>query len=346
LLLFTITSYQEQETIMNLRVGMSGEPVKRVEEFLSQSKLYVGPLDSEFGGGLQAAVKNYQRQQGFASTGVIDSTTWSKMFPGEPPPACELAARPLLERCMALTGTFETSKYPPDSFLGLTGDFDGMGISFGVCQWNIGQGTLQPLLRQMFDQHTDVAQNIFHDRFDIVRNLGIAPLEDQLAFARSIQTKGQVNEPWRGMLLSLGRTLEFQGVQASNASTLYRQALNLCNQYGLRSERSVALMFDIVTQNHSISDIVRREILADYAQIPENDPDPETAKMRIVANRRAAAASPAYIDDVRTRKLTIANGSGTVHGVFYDLKDMYGITLQPASELAQSATAAATGTNA
>jgi hypothetical protein len=330
---------------MYLRVGMSGEAIKRVEELLSKSKLYMGPLDSTFGGGLQAAVNTYKKEEGLTATGVVDEATWSKMFPGETPPACELATRPLLERCMALTGTFETSKYPPDSFLGLTGDFDGMGISFGVCQWNIGQGTLQPLLRQLFDQHTDLAQSIFHDRFDTVRSLGTASLQDQLAFARSIQTRGEVNEPWKGMLLTLGRTREFQDVQASNASTLYRKALDLCSEYRLRSERGVALMFDIVMQNHSISDIVRREILADYAQIPQNDLDPEISKMRIVANRRAAAASAAYVDDVRTRKLTIANGSGTVHGLVYDLEDMYGISLQFASDLAAPASATATAIN-
>ena len=29
---------------------------------------------------------------------------------------------------------------------GLSGDFDGQGLSFGVLQWNLGQGSLQPLL--------------------------------------------------------------------------------------------------------------------------------------------------------------------------------------------------------
>jgi hypothetical protein len=56
--------------------------------------------------------------------------------------------------------------------------------------------------------------------------------------------------------------------------------------------------------------------------------------MKIVANRRAAAARQDFVDDVRTRKLTIAEGTGTVHGLFYDLEDMFGITLQPNSEIA------------
>jgi hypothetical protein len=48
-----------------------------------------------------------------------------------------------------------------------------------------------------------------------------------------------------------------------------------------------------------------------------------------VANRRAAASRPAYVNDVRNRKLTIANGHGVVHGRRYDLAGQYGITLAP-----------------
>jgi Putative peptidoglycan binding domain len=163
---------------MILRSGMSGDSVRVVEEFLRNLKLYTGPIDSSFGGGLQSAVKSYQKQQNLPVTGLVDVGTWSLMFPGKPAPISSLANSPLLDRCLALTGTFETSKYPPDSFLGLTGDFDGMGISFGVCQWNIGQGTLQPLLHDMFEQHIDVAQSIFHEHLDTVRAMRSASLAD------------------------------------------------------------------------------------------------------------------------------------------------------------------------
>lgn len=313
---------------MTLRSGMSGDYVKAVQDFLKDLKLYNGPIDSLFGGGLESAVKNYQKRENLSPTGLVDGITWAQMFPGQPAPVSSLANASLLERCLALTGTFETSKYPPDSFLGLSGDFDGMGISFGVCQWNIGQGTLQPLLRQMFDQHTELSQSIFHEHFDTVTALGSASLTDQLAFTRSIQVRGQVTEPWKGMLLTLGRTSEFQGVQADHASRLYDKAIELCGAYGLISERAVALMFDIVTQNGSIDPIVRAAILADFTQVPDG-PDNEVAKMRIVANRRAEAAKKQFVDDVRTRKLAIANGTGVVHGLAYDLADMYCITLNP-----------------
>jgi hypothetical protein len=57
--------------------------------------------------------------------------------------------------------------------------------------------------------------------------------------------------------------------------------------------------------------------------------DAEVARLQSIANRRAEAAKPAYVEDVRARKLAIANGAGTVHGVPYNLEQQFGIRLQP-----------------
>jgi hypothetical protein len=90
-------------------------------------------------------------------------------------------------------------------------------------------------------------------------------------------------------------------------------------------------MFDIAVQNGSISKAVRAQIMADYAALdPAQDPAAlEVARMVIIAQRRAQACKPASIEDVRRRKLTIANGTGTVHGKVYDLAVEYALTLAP-----------------
>jgi hypothetical protein len=90
-------------------------------------------------------------------------------------------------------------------------------------------------------------------------------------------------------------------------------------------------MFDISVQNGSISSATEAIIRQDFAAFP-NDLSPmdlEVAKMRSIANRRAEAANPKFIEDVRVRKLTIANGQGTVHGVTRNLEQDFGIRLQP-----------------
>jgi hypothetical protein len=314
---------------MTIRCGMSGEAVKQIEQLLAELKLYSGPIDSSFGGGLESAVKNFQNSHHLPPSGLVDATTWAAMFPGVTPPASPLADVPLAERCLALTGSFETGKYHPDCFCGLTGDFDGMGISFGALQWNVGQGSLQPIFKQVFEQYPDVAQAIFHEHYSDVTALGSDSLPDQLAFSRSIQVRGQVTEPWLGMLVTLGRSSQCQSIQAAQAAQLFKQALQLCNQFNLSSERAAALMFDIVTQNGSITSTAKSQIQSDCAAISPTDPGAEILRLKSIANRVAEASKPQYIEDVRVRKLTIANGAGTVHGIFYDLADMFAISLDP-----------------
>lgn len=238
----------------------------------------------------------------------------------------------MTQRCLALTGAFETSTGIPDCYCGLTGNFDNQGISFGVLQWNIGQKTLQPLLAEMLTAHNDVAAGIFHDSLDSLAGMLGSPLDQQLAWARSIQDPNRfvVFEPWRGYFRALGRTPEFQAIQVEHAGGIMQNARARCSQFGVTSERALALMFDICVQNGSISPTTAAAIEVDFQTIPPGDEwDVEVAKLRAIANRRAEAAAAAYVEDVRARKLAIANGQGTVHNIPYDLEHQFGIRLQP-----------------
>ena len=314
---------------MTIRRGAAGSDVSKLQTRLIELNLYRGPIDGSFGGGTESAVKLYQRSQGIAQDGCVGQTTWGKLFPTEQLPASNVAAKDVALRCLSLTASFETGTMPPDCFCGITGDFDGQGISFGALQWNLGQGTLQPLLSEMFQQHPATCRDIFHENFEILQALGDSTREEQVAFARSIQNRAnfRVNEPWRGMLKQLGRTMEFQDVQAAHASKIYVKALAMCRQYGLTTERGAALMFDICVQNGSISPVVKAMIEADFTAL--TDPSDQVARMQSIANRRAAAARAEFVDDVRVRKLTIAEGTGTVHGIHYDVEEQFSLGLRP-----------------
>ena len=112
---------------------------------------------------------------------------------------------------------------------------------------------------------------------------------------------------------------------------MFNSANALCRDFGLLSTHAVALMFDIKVQNGNISELVKRQIKLDFAHIDPklSSNDAEVERLRIIANRRASATKAEWVEDVRTRKLTIANGQGTVHGNFYDLKEKYGLGLEP-----------------
>ena len=322
---------------MLLHLGSTLADVGRLEVRLGELGLFSGAPDNVYGGGVESAVKAFQKSKGLPPDGVVGDQTWAALFPGTEAPAVNpLVNARLVQRCLALTGTFETSTGIPDCYAGLSGDFDGQGISFGVAQWNIGQGTLQPLLAEMIAQHEDVMNGLFHDRLDAFRTMLAAPRAAQLAWARGIQdpVRHSLFEPWNGLFKALGRTPEFQAIQVGHAGQIYQAALQLCARFGVTTERGAALMFDIRVQNYSISAATEAKIRADFAAMAGGSApmDAEIAKLRSIANRRAEASSARFVEDVRVRKLTIANGEGTVHGVPYDLERQFGIGLRNVTE--------------
>ena len=308
------------------RMGSMGEEVGSIQEELRRLGLYRGPLDSVFGGGTQSAVRTFQRLKGITEDGIVGCETWKLLFPQQndiPPP--QVCAKTIDHRCLALTGSFETTLPVPDCFSGLSGDFDGQGVSFGALQWNFGQGSLQPMLHEMVEHHTQVLRDIFGDHFSELHAVLQAGLEDQLDWVRSLQDhRFRFAEPWHGMFKTLGRQKEFQEIQLNHAKNIYNTALRWCADYGLQSERAVALMYDIRVQNGSINDTVKSRILRDFDRLPR---DNEAERLAVIANRRAEAANRRWIEDVRARKLAIAKGEGCVHGRYYDLETQYGIRL-------------------
>jgi hypothetical protein len=317
---------------MNLNLGSTGADVGSLEARLTELGLYNGSADNIFGPDVESAVKAFQTANGLTADGVVGDRTWAALFPGAATATPLQVSSPLAQRCLALTGTFETAALAPACYAGLAGDFDGQGLSFGALQWNIGQGTLQPLFSTMVANHADVMSTLFGDNLASFQTMLSSPLAGQLAWARSIQDPlhHTVSDPWKGLFRSLGLTPEFQAIQVQHAATIHDGALQLCQRFGVSTERALALMFDIRVQNGSISSATEALIRADFAAIPASAApmDAEAAKLQSIANRVAEASKPQYVEDVRVRKLTIARGTGTVHGVVYDLDQQFGIGLR------------------
>lgn len=318
------------------RLGSTGEEVRRIQERLAEGGLYAGRIDGVFGGGTEAAVRAWQQRTGLRVDGVVGPVTWGSLFDDRDLP--DLASQSLDRRTAALTGTFETGRGFPECFSGLSGDFDGQGISFGALQWNFGQGSLQPLLGELLRDHREVMESTFGNHLGTLEAALAGDREELMAFSRAIQhpRRHVVFEPWRGMFRALGRTEPCQAGQVRAAGGMYRTAVEWVRDFGLRSERAVALMFDIRVQNGSISRTVRARIEAEVADLP-GDLEPERREvesLRIVANRRAEASNPRWVEDVRRRKLTIAEGRGVVHGIHFDLERQFGIGLGPSADLA------------
>lgn len=310
-------------------IGSTGPEVERIQRRLQQLGHYSGAFDGQFGGGTESAVRAYQRAEHLGEDGAVGATTWRALF-GEAIPAPSIASASIDTRCLVLTSSFETGTGAPGCWSCVAGNFDGMGMSFGALQWNFGTSTLGALLRDVDRRAPETIDAVFNQHAAELRAVLARPVKEQVTWARARQDPGnRLAEPWAGCFKALGRTPECQAAQTRAAADYLATALTLCKQFGLWSERGLALMFDIAVQNGSIKSDTAALISADFAAIPNGPAERvEVARLVCVAERRAAASTKKWIADVRERKLMIANGGGTVHGRRYDLEDDYGIGLR------------------
>ena len=207
-------------------LGSVGSEIKRIQQRLKTLGYYQGIVDANFGGITKSAVESFQRDNRLEVDGKVGPLTWRQLFAGEIKDP-SITRKPLAYRCLALTGSFETGKGIPDCFSGLSGDFDGQGISFGVLQWNFGQKSLQPLLREMCDQHPDIMKSVFQSQYDMLVKALDSSQSEIMKFAREIQhpVKHFVYEPWRDMFVALGRTPEFQDIETKYAHETFEKAI-------------------------------------------------------------------------------------------------------------------------
>lgn len=305
---------------MILRLGSVGDDVRKLQAKLKDLGLYAGPIDGIFGGATELAVRKFQKKNGLKVDGIVGPKTYSLLLSEEEPSRTEIL--PLDLRCLTLTGTFETGRPPPECFSAITGNFDGQGISFGALQWNFGQGSLQVLLKDMLSDYRDVMEEIFGEHITVIEEV-LKDKESAMEFANSIQhpIRHFIYEPWRGMFKELGRTREFQNIQLRHANKIYNRAQNLSREYGLKTERAIALMFDIIVQCGGI-----KKVTEAYLRSELKDQE-EAIKLELIAKRVSEQVNPRWQTDVYDRKMCIARGRGFVHGVWYDLEEQFMIRL-------------------
>jgi hypothetical protein len=242
---------------------------------------------------------------------------------------------PLATRVLALTAAFETGRGFPECFGGVAGNFDGQGISFGALQWNIGQGSLQPLwkeLRRRLQEarREDELKTVFGNLYPTFSRMLDASKEEQMQWALEIQymvstrTRAwRIADPWKAALQALGTHPDMINIQVERADALYQVALGFCRDYGLTTERGAALMFDIRVQNGSVDRLGSGEKIRRGFELINpilDDAQEQEERMRIIARERAAVAKAEWREDVLKRKLTIAEGKGVVHNRSFDLE--------------------------
>jgi hypothetical protein len=238
------------------------------------------------------------------------------------------------EKAFAITMSFEGD----GGYASLSGNFDGEGISFGCVQFNLGQGTLQPVLLDMqangpatfakcFTQHVALFNRDVDLSGEIIKVCHLAP-SDAVVWAKSMQdSKGDFlksYDHWEMAFKALATIAGFNAVQRKHAGVYMDRAKAYMSAFGFKSERALCLLFDICIQMGSISLMSKARYHAASIGQPNDEPS------RLI--RLAKAVTPQggkYSGDVLARKLCIAAGSGLVHGHTYDLQRDFGVTDGP-----------------
>lgn len=157
-----------------------------------------------------------------------------------------------------LTVAFEGRGYT-----NLTGNGDDMGISFGMFQWNLGQGTLQGMILRMhgfngaaFHQACTVeCQGEVEDLAEHL--LKLAGMKPAAAVKWAAERMDKENpsrfapeyKHWVEVFRNLGNHPDFQAIQNEFAEPYWRDALDDAKFYGLQTEIGVTFFLDTSVQN-------------------------------------------------------------------------------------------------
>ena len=131
-------------------------------------------------------------------------------------------------------------------------------------------------------------------------------------------TSGRVREVWQQAFLTWGREPAMRQLQLDQARQLFwTRAITDAKHLRLTSGRARCLLLDIAVQNGGWKP--RHDQVARH--LPGWDSSDESARLVCMAHDVAQGAATRWRNDVLQRKLTVARGSGTVHGRSYRLAD-------------------------
>ena len=234
------------------------------------------------------------------------------------------------QKAVEITSLFETGKR--GGFYGLSGNFDGQGLSFGLVNWTIGTGSLQPLLRDFARQHADRWAEVFGPHaaqfLGVISPVGKEAVKTQHRFAVEVMNtstivKGtrrwSIQEPWVTYFKRLSEDEEFQKIQVKYVRVLLARGERFCRYFNLRSEMAYCFMFDAVSSHgqwwltKKFKGIEKRRLLLEprlqaLTALHGEGRVPESEVLLVIADVLGATSAARWADKVRRRKRWFVNG--------------------------------------
>jgi hypothetical protein len=289
--------------------GARGELVRKLQLRLHARGFDPKGADGAYGDNTRKAVRAFQRRSGLQPTGEVTGPTWRKLT-GTPIP-------PVKERALQLTAAFEGH-----GFSLAQGNFDGAGITWGIIGFTLKHGELGKIVLEIERRHPGLVAEAFGAKAPQLLQVLRGSKAKQIAFANAVSlgaSKARLAEPWRSGFRRFGEAPAVQALQLELVSRDYfRPAKQTARRLRLKTELGLALAFDIHVQNGGVSAAARAEIERQLAQHPT---EREQERRVIIGNAVAKHSLPQFRGDVRSRKLTIATGAGTVHGEMFILRN-------------------------
>src|SRR5260221_8412109 len=290
--------------------GVRGQAVTDIQTALGAVGHPVPVVDGVYGSDTESAIKSFQTAQGLPPTGRVDDVTYQQL-------TAQAAIPPLFNRCLQITGDYEGT-----GFSLANENFDGAGITWGIVGFKLSNGELSTMLRQIDQQFPNVFSNSFGPLAPQMRKVLGQSLQQQMRFADSISigNGSRLQPDWPEAFRELGADPNVQGVQMQRVIKVYKNKADADAQaLGLIEELSLALCFDISVQDGGLNP---SEITSIQQKTVGQS---ESQKRAVIAQIVSATAKPQFRNDVLARKMTFANGLGTVHGDRYEL-DGWGLS--------------------
>ncbi|MCB9072428.1 MAG: hypothetical protein H6623_02310 [Bdellovibrionaceae bacterium] len=267
---------------------------------------------------------------------------------------------------MNISGSFEGHT----GWTNISNNFDGQGLSLGLFNQNFGQGSLQPLMIALRQNHLSAMKHFFtSSQFSSVdsmlakwnggalksaqnkalkMNLNFyenttSPLDDpellaqagELPLVQKATSKNQASvnwavstlysgskfkTAWQKALQAMAASPEYVSLQIEAAKYIHNKAMGYMKKFNLNELRSYLFFFDIIVQNGSVTTSIENKYIS---WEKSHKSASELIKMKQLLEYRLTLVKAQYRNDVRSRKLAVLDGTGTVHGSKRDFVKEY-----------------------
>ena len=229
--------------------------------------------------------------------------------------------------CLKITGDFEGR-----GFGTVTDNFDGQGLSCGIIQFNLGQGTLQNYILN------HINEMMYDFPLPITPLIGATPNQAMTWHKDNcLDVNGKLKKEWRAAWEAFMIKPAIINLQKRACDKYFHQAKCIVGKLGFTHEnvRAMAFAFDIAVQSWALiidtpkankqqaESIKELSTTENYIWWVDKELSEEQQVLLITAHLRSLKCKPEYKMNFFTRKAAIAIGCGIVNNTKYDFNKLF-----------------------